>query len=144
MGLLASSGPWLLLRPVRLLTALADEAAAPNTAREPKHAPVPGLSVRRPLATTPLLAAFDSQIVLHPAVVLLEDGILLAQRESFPLFGQKDAPHIGMAGELDAEHVEHLALEPVGPGVDGHRGLRLRAVGDHGLHAQAFIAGEAV
>src|SRR5437867_13343171 len=90
-----------------------------------------------------LLAAFDPQIVFYPAIVLLDDGVIFAQRESFPLFGQKDAAHIGMARELDAEHVEHLALEPVGAGVDVHRGLLLCAIRAHGLHAHTLIAREA-
>ena len=29
--------------------------------------------------------------------------------------GQQNSPQIGVADKLDAEHVEHLALQPVGP-----------------------------
>src|SRR5215472_12088624 len=91
-----------------------------------------------------LLAAFDAEIVFYPAVVLFDDGVLFAQRESFPLFWKEDAPHIGMARELDAEHVEHLAFEPVGASVDVHCGLRSFTIRDHGLYADALIAREAV
>src|SRR5215467_14330403 len=89
-----------------------------------------------------LLAAFDAEIVFYPAVVLFDDGVLFAQRESFPLFWKEDAPHIGMAHELDAEHVEHLAFEPVGASVDVHCGLRSFTIRDHGLYADALIARE--
>src|SRR5215471_1356630 len=51
-------------------------------------------------------AAFDIQILLHPALVLLEDRVIFAQRVALPLLGQQDAPHVGMARELNAEHVE--------------------------------------
>src|SRR5208283_5308586 len=59
------------------------------------------------------LAAFDSQVLLHPAVVLLEDSVVLTQRVSLPLFRQQDAPHIRMAGERDSEHIEDFAFQPV-------------------------------
>src|SRR5947207_13836941 len=59
------------------------------------------------------LAASDTQVLLHPSVVLFQYAVVLAQRETFPFLGQKDAPHIGVAGELDAEHVVRLALQPV-------------------------------
>src|SRR5579864_8392662 len=73
------------------------------------------------------LAAVDLQILLHPALVLLQDGIIFAQRMPLPFFRQQDAPHVGMPGELDAEHVEDFALEPVGGGM--HSGSRGRPVG---------------
>src|SRR5437867_11323515 len=60
-----------------------------------------------------LLAAFDSQVFLHPALVLLNNSVILAQRISLPLFRQKDTLHIGVSRELDPEHVEHLALQPL-------------------------------
>src|SRR5947209_7669728 len=60
-----------------------------------------------------LLAAFDIQVFPHPPVVLLKNPVVLAQRVSLPLFGQQDAPHVGVAGELDTEHVEDFALQPV-------------------------------
>src|SRR5881275_2080673 len=53
-----------------------------------------------------LLAAFDTQIFPHPAIVLLQDGIVLAQRMPFPLVGHEDTPHIGVSFERYAEHVE--------------------------------------
>src|SRR5262249_32257161 len=60
------------------------------------------------------LSAFDVQVLLHPTVVLLKDRNVFAQRESHPLFGQQNPTHVRMPRELDAEHVEYLALQPVG------------------------------
>src|SRR2546428_259471 len=76
-----------------------------------------------------LLAAFDVQVFPHPSIVLLDQTILFAQWVALPLFGQKDAAHVGMAFELDAEHIEHLPLQPVRRGVDGGGGCGLGAVG---------------
>src|SRR5262252_2929620 len=60
-----------------------------------------------------LLAALDSQVLLNPAIVLLNDGVVFPQRMPLPLFRQQHAAHVGMALELDAEHVEHFAFQPV-------------------------------
>src|SRR6478735_5025104 len=38
-----------------------------------------------------------------------------------PVFGHQNAASIGMTGEVDAEHVVDLALEPVGGRPDGGR-----------------------
>src|SRR5215475_11134627 len=91
-----------------------------------------------------LLAAFDIQIFPHPAIVLLNQAVLLTQRESLPLLGQQDTPHVGVPGELDTEHVEDLAFEPIGCGVHGGGGCGLHAVADGGLEPDPLIAGEAV
>src|SRR5208283_1180023 len=74
------------------------------------------------------LAAFNAQAFLHPALVLLNNGVVLAQRMALPFFGHQDAPHIRVPGELDAEHVEHFALQPIGRQVHAHGGIRLMAV----------------
>src|SRR5271157_1856679 len=60
------------------------------------------------------LAAFNAQVFLHPALVLLNYGVVLAQRIALPFLGHEDAPQIGVAGEFDAEHVEYFAFEPIG------------------------------
>src|SRR5213080_4131261 len=52
------------------------------------------------------LAAFDTEVLPHPALVLLNNRIVLPERIALPLFRQQDAAHVGMAGEFDAEHVE--------------------------------------
>src|ERR1017187_10792399 len=36
------------------------------------------------------LAAFDSQVLLHPALVLLENSVVFAQREALPLVGRSE------------------------------------------------------
>src|SRR5213076_682474 len=59
-----------------------------------------------------LLAAFDVQVLPYPLLVLLNDPVVLAQREACPLFRHQDTPHVRMPREFDAEHVEHLALQP--------------------------------
>src|ERR1035438_1980903 len=52
------------------------------------------------------LAAFDSQVFLHPALVLLENSVVFAQWMPLPLVGHQDAPHVGVPREFDAEHIE--------------------------------------
>ena len=42
------------------------------------------------------------------------EGVLLAQGMTLPIVGHQDAPQVGVAAEVDAEHVEHLPLVPVG------------------------------
>src|SRR5215468_11141496 len=60
-----------------------------------------------------LLAAFDTQVFLHPSIVLLENAVFLPQRVPLPILGQQDPPHIRMAGEFDSEHIEHFPFQPV-------------------------------
>src|ERR1017187_1535668 len=90
------------------------------------------------------LAAFDSQVFLHPALVLLENSVVFAQREALPLVGHQDAPHIRVSGEFDAEHIVDFAFQPVGGEVDAHRRLRPIPVGDQDLDAHTFVAREAI
>src|SRR4030088_359526 len=59
------------------------------------------------------LSALDSEIDLHPFVVLLQDAVVFAERVPRPAAGQKNAPQVRMALELDAKHVVTFALEPV-------------------------------
>ena len=42
-------------------------------------------------------------------------GIVLAQRKRGELLRHEDAFQVRMAGEADAEHVEHFPLQPIGP-----------------------------
>src|SRR3954453_14481312 len=90
------------------------------------------------------LAAFDSQVFLHPALILLENSVILTQGVALPLVGHEDAPHVGVSGEFDAEHVVDFALEPVGGEVHADGGLGLISIGDVGLDAHALVAGEAI
>src|ERR1039458_6361518 len=64
------------------------------------------------------LAAFDSQVLTHPTLVLLDDRVILPQGVALPILGHEDAAQVRVPRELDAEHVEHLALQPVGGQVD--------------------------
>src|ERR1700730_16913997 len=61
-----------------------------------------------------LLTALYAQVFLNPSIVLLKNTVVLAQRVALPFFGQQNPRHVRMARELDAEHVEHFALQPVG------------------------------
>src|SRR5262252_7704037 len=50
------------------------------------------------------LAAFDPEVLLHPAIVLLNDSVILAQWIPLPFFRKENPAQIGVSGELDAEH----------------------------------------
>src|ERR1035441_1444763 len=90
------------------------------------------------------LAALDTEVFPNPSVVLLKNTVILAQRVPLPLLGHEDAAHIGVAFELDAEHVEDLALQPVGRQVHAHRGFQLEAFGNISLDPHALVPREAV
>src|SRR5512140_263075 len=78
-----------------------------------------------PAATGALLPALYVQVLLNPLLVLLEDGIILAQRIALPAVGQQDAPQIGMTREAHSKHVVSLALQPVGRRPDGRHAIDL-------------------
>ena len=61
-----------------------------------------------------LLTALDPQVAFHPVLILLENRIIFAQRMALPVVRHENAPEIGVAGEFDAEHIEDLALQPIG------------------------------
>src|SRR5450432_3339308 len=90
------------------------------------------------------LAAFNSQVFLHPFLVLLKNPVILAQRIPLPLLRQQDPLHVRVTRKLDAEHIEHFTFQPVGRQVDLHRGLRLVAIGDIGLQPHPLIPREAI
>src|SRR5215467_1737085 len=54
------------------------------------------------------LAARDTQILLHPSVVLLQNRIIFAQRVALPLFRQQNAAQVRVSCEFDPEHIVHL------------------------------------
>src|SRR6266436_2475519 len=51
--------------------------------------------------------------VLHQQLARPLERIVLALGIALPVIGHQDAPAIGVAGEVHAEHVEDFALEPV-------------------------------
>ena len=73
-----------------------------------------------------LLAALDSQVGLHPFLILLNDAVVFAQRMTLPAIGQQDTLQIRMAFEADAEHVKNFALKPIGGCPDRRRWERFR------------------
>src|SRR2546426_4732896 len=68
------------------------------------------------------------------------DRIVLPKRMADELLVEEQALEVRMAGEAHAEHVPHLALEPVGDGPEAggrrHHGVVLD---DADLHAQAMV-----
>ena len=56
----------------------------------------------------------DSDLSAANAVIFQRHFVILAQRMADPILGAEDAPQVGMAGEVDARQVVHLALVPVG------------------------------
>src|SRR6202034_1968765 len=48
-----------------------------------------------------LLPTLDSKVDLYPLVVLLQDSVILAQRESLPAIGQENPLQVWVAVELD-------------------------------------------
>src|ERR1043166_4498549 len=64
--------------------------------------------------------------VFHQQLARAFERIVLALRMPLPVLRHENAAAIGMAREVDAEHVEHFTLEPVGGGPDAaDRGERL-------------------
>src|SRR5512140_3397973 len=98
----------------------------------------------RKVASGILLPALNPQVLLDPDLVLLQDRVVLAERVTPPSIRHEDAAHVGVTGELDAEHVEHFALQPVGRQVHVNGGGGLEAVGDSDLEADPLIVREAV
>ena len=81
-------------------------------------------------------------VVERISVVLRAHVIVLAERIAHKIAAQVEAAHVGVSEELDAEEVEHLALEQVGrlPEV-AHCGddiVVTNALG-HLLHRQALV-----
>src|SRR5438270_3108702 len=62
----------------------------------------------------PLLAQLQPvERVLHQHLAGSFERIVLALRVALPVLGHEDPAPIRVAGEIDAEHVEHFALEPI-------------------------------
>src|SRR6266446_5256819 len=87
-----------------------------------------------------LLATFNSQVDLHPLVVLLQDAIVLAQGMSLPAVRKQNALEVRMSVELDAEHVEDFALQPVGRSPERNGTWQALVLGYERLHADALVA----
>src|SRR5262245_66691370 len=82
---------------------------------EPPPVPPPSTSMNSRVVVPRTLSA--TALRLRPDQGLTSvDRIVLAQRMADELLVQEQAAQVGMAGEAHAEHVPHLALEPVGDG----------------------------
>src|SRR5438128_6177320 len=74
--------------------------------------------------------------IFHQQLARAFERVVLPLRMALPVLGHQNAPPIGMSDEIHAEHVEHLALEPVRSRPDaGHRSERL-PVTNFDLHAK--------
>src|SRR5574337_99483 len=65
-----------------------------------------------------LLSALNAKVFPNPSGILRKDVVILAQGMALPLLGQENAFQVRVAGKGNPEHVEGLALEPVGRGPD--------------------------
>src|SRR5215831_10965070 len=97
-----------------------------------------------PVIACSSLPAFNAQVFLYPADVLLDDVVVLAERIALPLVGQKDARQVRMSSKNDPKHVERFALQPIGcrPNLGNARD-RL-AIASPSLHPQALILCEGI
>src|SRR5258708_6620026 len=69
--------------------------------------------------------------ILHQQLARALERIVLTLGKPLPVVRHQNPPAIGMARDVHAEHVVHLALEPVGGGPDGrHRRHRRELAGD--------------
>src|SRR5688572_13867419 len=91
-----------------------------------------------------LLAALDVQVLTHPAHILLQDAVVLAQREALPLLGQENPRKVRVIVEADAEHVEDFAFHPVRAAPDAHDAVDGFLIRQRRLNAQALIARERI
>src|ERR1051325_2613188 len=75
--------------------------------------------------------------ILHQQLAGSFERIVLALRESLPVLRHQNAAAVGMAREIDAEHVPDFALEPVRRRPQsGHRRYRI-VFADDRLHPDA-------
>ena len=72
-----------------------------------------------------MLAPGDLVKVEGELRLFVAQRVILAQRVAFPIGGHDDAAQVRMALDVNAEHIEQLALRPVGHVEDAfHRGQR--------------------
>src|ERR1035438_2863877 len=101
----------------------------------------PGSSCPRSVSS---LAALYVEVLAHPLIVLLQDTVILTQRESLPFLRQQDTPQVGVSGELNAEHIVGLALQPVGGPPNGSDRSDRLVLGDGSFQAQLHVMRERV
>src|SRR3989442_11102501 len=76
--------------------------------------------------------------IFHQQLAWPFERIVLALRMALPVFGHENPEAIGMPGEVDAEQVEHFALEPVRGRPDARDRCKRRVLGDDHLDAHAM------
>src|SRR5437899_4998764 len=107
---------------MRMIPCMAGWAGPRLTYRCWLPSPVPGIPPSPRKSSRALLSAIGLNFRPDQGLAA-RDGVVLPQRMPHELLVQEQAAEIGMALEADAEHVPHLALEPVGDGPErGGRG----------------------
>src|SRR5262249_55959625 len=92
-----------------LLISWVVESQIPNPqSRTPNPKPLSNLRLSPAL---PQLQPVDR--ILHQQLARSFERIVLPLRKALPVLGHQDAAAVGMSGEVHAEHVIDLALEPV-------------------------------
>src|SRR5512143_3841364 len=80
-------------------------------------------------------------VLERDAGLLLAPGVALAQGMALEPFVHQDPPQVGMAGEGHSEHIEHLALQPVGVLPQAGQGIHGRVVaGERALDPEPAVA----
>src|SRR5215472_1488093 len=97
-----------------------------------------------PVTAWSSLPAFNAQVLLYPADILLDDVVVLAERIALPLVGQKDARQIGMSSKNDPKHVKRFALQPIGGRPNSGNARDRFAIASPSLHPQALILCEGI
>src|SRR5580658_746079 len=110
------STPWVAgcCGPILMTSSLASRNVLSGVSRSSGESEVGSVMTQSWVLGLWLLAALDSQVDLHPLVVLLQNAVVFAQGMTLPTIGQQNPLHVRMPVELDAEHVEDFALQPIG------------------------------
>src|SRR5437868_2391646 len=83
-------------------------------------------------------------MLVGPLVVAIFDRILLTQGVPRPILGQQNSAQIGMAAELHSEHIEDLALHPVGADPDVRYRRALVAIRERYFYPDSPVIGNRI
>src|SRR5262245_14652280 len=85
------------------------------------------------------LPRINAKVLADPFHILKSNVVILAQRESNPVFREKNAFQIRVIRILHAEHVVHLALEPIRSRPDGRDAFDRLPFLDPRLHTNTLV-----
>lgn len=83
-------------------------------------------------------------MLIDPSLIHVDDRSVFSQREALPVIRHQDAFEIRVACELNAEHVEDLALEPVGRFEEIGKGKDWICFGESGFDPQVAVVIEGI